>query len=108
VNWLIARSGNSQQFTAGHLTFRSAGASHHQKEVHLMHKSVLAGIAALSLGMLMAVPAAQAAPKQATGTQLAQAEAAPAEKPVKKTKKAKKHHGHGHKKAKKDSSAETK
>ncbi|MBI3783747.1 MAG: hypothetical protein HY270_10110 [Deltaproteobacteria bacterium] len=71
-----------------------------------MHKSVLAGIAAVGLGMLLVVPAAQAAPKQA-GIQLAEAEAAPAEKPAKKAKKAKKH-GHGHKKSKKDSGGEMK
>jgi hypothetical protein len=108
MNQLIAPPRNSRQFTAGHLTFRSAGASHHQKEVHPMHKSVLAGIAALGLGMLIAVPAANAAPKQATGIQLAQAEAVPAEKPVKKAKKAKKPQKHGPKKAKKDSGAEAK
>ena len=73
-----------------------------------MHKSVLAGIAAVGLGMLIAAPAAQAAPKHATGIQVAQAETAPAEKPVKKTKKAKKHHGRSHKKAKKETPAETK
>lgn len=70
-----------------------------------MHKSVLVGIAALGLGMLIAVPSAQAAPQHATGTQLAQAEAAPAEKPATPATKSKKHHGHGHKKAKKDTAA---
>jgi hypothetical protein len=73
-----------------------------------MHKSVLAGIVAVGLGILVAAPVAQAASRHAGGVQVAQAEgAAPAEKPAKKGKKAKKHR-HGHKKPKKESGGEMK